>query len=97
MSHHIIRYRTKPDRTDENKRLIEAVFAELRESPLPGVQYRATCSPDGVFTHFVSYADGIEGAQLPKLASFRRFQEGIKERCLEQPARTDETLIGSFG
>jgi len=97
MSHHIIRYRTHPERTAENQRLIEAVFAELRENPLPGVHYRATCTADGVFTHYVSFDAGIEGAQLPKLATFRKFQEAIRERCVEPPVRTDETLIGSFG
>ncbi|MEO8488009.1 MAG: hypothetical protein ABI585_16905 [Betaproteobacteria bacterium] len=97
MSHHIIRYRTHPERSAENQRLIEAVFAELRENPLPGVRYTATCTSDGVFTHFVSYDEGIEGAQLPKLVTFRKFQEGIKDRCIEPPVRTDQTLLGSFG
>jgi hypothetical protein len=60
------------------------------------VRYSATCTPDGVFTHVVTYDDGVEGSPLTELASFRRFQEGIRERCAEPPVRTQVTLVGSF-
>ncbi|MFD2057655.1 hypothetical protein ACFSQT_32595 [Mesorhizobium calcicola] len=30
MKRHLIRYKTKPERADENERLIKAVFEELR-------------------------------------------------------------------
>ncbi len=97
MTHHIIRYRTHPERTAENQRLIEAVFAELRDRPIAGLHYTASGTPDGQFTHFVSYDDGVEGAQLPTLETFRAFQDGIRERCIEPPVRTEVKVLGSFG
>lgn len=97
MTTHIIRYRTHADRIEENQRLIRDVFAELREHPLPGVHYTATCTPEGVFTHVVTYDDGVEDPQLAKLAAFRRFQEGIRDRCAEPPVRTQVMLLGIFG
>ena len=96
MATHIVRYRTHPERIDENRRLIEAVFAELHAHPLAGVHYTASCTADGVFTHVVSY-DGADEPQLPKLASFRAFQAGIRERCIEPPVRAEVTVIGTFG
>lgn len=37
MKRHLIRYKTKPEKADENERLIKAVFQELQDK-----------SPDGV-------------------------------------------------
>ncbi|WP_348629585.1 hypothetical protein [Mesorhizobium sp. M7A.F.Ca.ET.027.03.2.1] len=39
MKRHLIRYKTKPERTDENERLVKAVFQELREKSPDGVRY----------------------------------------------------------
>jgi len=39
MSTRVIRYRTQPDRADENQKLVEAVFAELAEHQPAGVRY----------------------------------------------------------
>ena len=35
----VVRYQTKPERADENQRLIEAVFAELDERKPKGFTY----------------------------------------------------------
>ncbi|MFT3699404.1 MAG: hypothetical protein QM831_40020 [Kofleriaceae bacterium] len=91
----IIRYRTHPERTDENMRLIRAVFADLREQPIPGLRYSASCTTDGAFTHIVTY-DG-ETTALTKRPAFEQFQAGIRERCVEPPVRTEQTLVGSVG
>jgi len=93
----MIRYRTHPERVDENRALVEAVFAELHAHPIAGMHYQSTVTPDGVFTHVVTYDEGADETRLPKLAAFRRFQEGIRERCAEPPVRTQVTLVGSFG
>jgi hypothetical protein len=43
----VVRYRVKPDRADENQRLIEAVFAELAEREPEGFTYRCSDSTTG--------------------------------------------------
>ena len=42
----IVRYRTKPERADENQALVEKVFARARTPPPPaGCATRASASP----------------------------------------------------
>jgi len=82
MKRSLIRYRTKPDRTDENERLIKSVFAELQAKSPAGVRYLALKLGDGSFIHFVA-ADGDAGTNpITSLDAFRAFQGGIKDRCL---------------
>ena len=95
MSTRVIRYRTHPDRADENQRLIEGVFAELAERRPEGVRYASVRSADGSFVHIVTV--DVEPNPLLALASFARFQEGIGERCAEQPAVTELDTIGAYG
>jgi len=95
MSTRVIRYRTHPDRADENQRLIEGVFAELAERRPEGVRYASVRSADGSFVHIVTVE--VEPNPLLALASFARFQERIGERCAEPPVALDVTVVGSYG
>jgi hypothetical protein len=36
----VVRYQTKPERADENQKLIEAVFADLHERNPKGLPYK---------------------------------------------------------
>ena len=40
MKRHLILYKMKPERADENERLIQAVFQELRDKSPDGVRDR---------------------------------------------------------
>jgi hypothetical protein len=96
MKRSLIRYRTKPDRTDENERLIKSVFAELQAKSPAGVRYLALKLGDGSFIHFVA-ADGDAGTNpITSLDAFRAFQGGIKDRCLEPPQSNDVTVVGNY-
>ncbi len=75
----IVRYRVKPGREEENADLVRAVYAELAELAPPDYHY-ATFQDGLSFTH-VAFGD----TPLPQLAAFRRFQDGIAERCDEPP------------
>jgi hypothetical protein len=44
----VIRYRTKPERAEENEHLIRDVFAELAEENPEGLRYAAFRLADGV-------------------------------------------------
>jgi hypothetical protein len=69
----VVRYKTKPDKTQENERLIDSVFEELRVKSPDGVRYLALRLADGSFLHFVA-SDGVgednplrEAGELPYL------------------------------
>ncbi len=96
MKRSLIRYRTKPERTEENERLIKGVFAELQAKSPAGVRYLALKLGDGGFIHFVA-VDGDAGANpIPTLDAFRAFQSGIKDRCLELPQSGEVTVVGNY-
>lgn len=92
----VVRYKTKPDKTQENERLIDSVFEELRVKSPDGVRYLALRLADGSFLHFVA-SDGVcEDNPLRELASFRTFLSGIKERCLEPPQAESAAIVGDY-
>ncbi len=93
----VVRYETKPDTASENQRLVEAVFEELRRSDPGGVRYATFRLADGVsFTH-IAIIDSEDGSNpLADTAAFAEFQKGIADRCVEGPAATDATLVGSY-
>ncbi len=94
----IVRYAVKPDRVAEHLALIDAIFAELRQSPLPGVRYAVARAKDGVsFTHIASFDSAEGGNPLNALAAFKAFQPGLPERCAEKPVVTDVDVIGDSG
>jgi hypothetical protein len=91
----MVRYKVKPERVDENERLVRAVFEELRSNDPSGLRYATFRLDDGVsFVHVAAIDDGA--AELAQLAAFRRFKEGLAERCDEPPVRTELREIGSF-
>jgi len=95
MTHRLIRYRTRPDRADENQRLIEAVFAELKASHPDTVRYLSLRGPDGTFFHLVANEPGGKASPIPSLPAFQEFQRGLTERCVEAPQVTEVTLVGN--
>src|SRR5207244_71575 len=55
----VVRYRTKPERADENQQLVEKVFAELHEMNATGFGYASFRLEDGVsFVHVVVEEEG---------------------------------------
>jgi len=94
MKRTLIRYRTKPEATEQNQRLIEDVFAELQSKSPEGTRYMVLKLGDGSFLHFVESADG--DSPLPDLDAFRRFQRGIRERCIEPPQPTEAAIVGNY-
>ena len=83
MNQVIVRYKVKPDRAAENQELVRAVYEELSEKRPEGLRYATFKLDDGVsFVHLAEH-DEDGSNQLTLLASFKRFQEGIAERCDE--------------
>jgi radical SAM superfamily enzyme with C-terminal helix-hairpin-helix motif len=94
MKRTLVRYKTRPESAEENQRLIEAVFQELRTSAPAGVRYVALRLGDGTFVHLVETED--EASPIPTLAAFRSFQSGIKGRCAEPPQSADAIVVGNY-
>jgi hypothetical protein len=82
----VVRSRTKPERADENQKLIEAVFADLEARQPEGFSYQALRLDDGVsFVHVVIEYDVERSESLADVPAFQEFVAGIAERCDEQP------------
>jgi hypothetical protein len=92
----VVRYKTKPERADENQQLVEKVFAELAEVGATGFAYASFRLADGVsFVHVVVEEDGESSVSLTELPAFRAFQAGIADRCEEQPVAQGATVVGA--
>jgi hypothetical protein len=93
----LIRYRTHPERADDNQRAVEAVFAELAAAAPPGVRYLVLRLPDATFIHLVTVDDGADASALTRLPAFQAFQAGIRERVIEPPQPSEVTIVGNHG
>jgi hypothetical protein len=92
----VVRYRTKPDRADENQRLVEKVFAALDEIGDTGFAYASLRLEDGVsFVHVVVEDSGGANVSLAEVPAFQEFQAGISDRCDEQPVARGASLVGA--
>jgi len=93
----IVRYETKPDRADENQRLVEKVFAELAERRPDNFRYATFRLEDGVsFVHVVTETDdGSNPVSLVDIPAFAEFQREIADRCAAQPVAQGATIVGS--
>jgi len=94
MTHILVRYRVRPEFSDENERLIRAVFEELERKQIAGVSYTVTRLEDDSFVHL---AGGDTRNVFSSLPSFLAFQEGLAARCVEEPTFYDATVIGHHG
>jgi hypothetical protein len=94
----IVRYQAKPDRADENQRLIEAVFAELEDRKPDGFTYKAFRLEDGVsFVHVAIEHDVASPGSLQEVPAFQAFVAAIADRCDVQPVATGATIVGGYG
>ena len=94
MKRTLVRYKTTPERVEENKRLIEQVFQELRAKGPNGVRYLVLALGDGTFVHIVETEN--DASPITGLGAFGAFQAGIKDRCLEPPQSGEATIVGNY-
>lgn len=91
----VVRYKTKPGQADENARLVEAVFEELRRTAPPGTRYAVLRLDDGSFVHIAFSPEGA--VSPPDLEAFSRFSSGVKDRCIEPPVVCSAKVVGNYG
>lgn len=93
----VVRYQAKPERADENQRLIEAVFAELNDREPEGFTYKVFRLEDGVsFIHVVIEHDVDEPESLQDVAAFQAFVANIADRCEVPPVAMGATIVGGY-
>jgi hypothetical protein len=93
----VVRYQAKPERADENQRLIEDVFADLDEHKPHGFTYKVFRLDDGVsFIHVVIEHDVAEPDSLQDVPAFRRFLAEIADRCEIAPVASSATVVGGY-
>ncbi|MGH9279797.1 MAG: hypothetical protein ACRD12_17075 [Acidimicrobiales bacterium] len=92
----VVRYKTKPERADENQQLIEKVFAELDAMGATGFGYASLRLEDGVsFVHVAVEEDTAGSVSLADVPAFQAFTAGIADRCDEPPVAMGATLVGA--
>lgn len=93
----VVRYKTKPERADENQALVEAVFAELTQNAPEGLTYASYRLADGVsFVHVASMQTTNGDNPLAATAAFKTFLQNIAERCVDAPIAVDAKVIGAY-
>jgi hypothetical protein len=93
----VVRYQAKPQRADENQKLIEAVFADLEARRPEGFGYQAFRLDDGVSFLHVVIEHGVEHPDsLADVPAFRAFVAHIAERCDVPPQPSGATLVGRY-
>lgn len=93
----VVRYRTKPDRGDENQALIEQVFEALAAERPAGLRYASLRLDDGVsFVHVAEVATPDGANPLAALDAFQEFQRELEDRCDVQPEPHPATIVGSY-
>jgi hypothetical protein len=91
----VVRYETRPETADENRRLIRAVFDQLAARRPDGLQYAVFQLADGVtFLHVVDL-DGDDNP-LVSLPAFGEFSHDIADRVVADPVASDASLVGSY-
>ena len=93
----VVRYKTKPDRADENQALVEGVFRELTADAPGGLRYATFRLADGVsFVHVASVETDDGANPLSSTPAFAAFLQGIADRCDEGPLASEAQVIGSY-
>jgi len=94
--HVMVRYRIKPERIDENRELVRAVYAELDRARPDGLRYATLEEANGGFVHVAEIATADGANPLQQIDAFKRFTAEIKDRCIEPPATTELVRVGSY-
>ena len=93
----VVRYRTTPDRADENAELVARVFAELAATQPAGLRYMTLRLTDGVSFVHVAALDGVDVNPLTESAAFAAFTSAVGDRCEEGPVVSAATVVGAYG
>jgi hypothetical protein len=92
----VVRYETKPECAEENKQLIEKVFAELAELKPTGLSYASLQLEDGVSFIHIARETGEGDTSLGDVAAFKAFVANVGDRCAIKPVAMGANVVGSY-
>jgi hypothetical protein len=93
----VVSYQAKPDRADENQRLIEAVFRDLEARQPKGFTYNVFRLEDQVsFVHVVVEHDAEDADSLQDVPAFQAFVADVGDRCNVPPVARGATVVGGY-
>jgi hypothetical protein len=93
----VVRYQAKPERADENQKLIEAIFGELEKRQPEGFTYRVFRLEDGVtFIHVLIEHDVGNPDSPQDMQAFQAFVANVADRCEVLPVATGATIVGGY-
>jgi hypothetical protein len=96
MRNMMISYQAKPERIDENRQLIEAVFAELAAARPENLHYAVLELGAGSFVHLVSAPDDREASPLLTIAAFEAFTANAGDRHLVKASQQTMLIVGNY-
>ncbi len=92
----VVRYETKPECADENKALVEKVYAALAELKPTGFNYATFQLEDGVTFVHIANELGDGGFALGDLPAFKAFAANVGDRCAIKPVALGANVVGSY-
>lgn len=97
MRRQIVIYKAKPETADDNQRLIEKVFEELRAKQPADMRYLSARLSDDTFVH-IAISDDAGGGPPPfaKLESFQAYLAGVRDRMTAPPLQSEAMIIGDY-
>jgi quinol monooxygenase YgiN len=93
----MVRYKTSEKHADTNAALVRAVFEELRARAPKGLRYATYRLEDGMTFVHIATLDSPDDNPLTALPAFKAFQKELKDRCVEPPAFSELSPVGSYG
>ncbi len=93
----LVTYTVKPDRVEENERLVRSVYEALAEAGHADVHYATFKRDDGkTFVHMAFFPSPEAQQKLGALPAFQEFQQGIVERCEVPPHPMPLEKVGAW-
>src|SRR3977135_4102958 len=92
----IVRYKLKPAYTEENIRLVKAVYSQIALEKSADFRYSTYQLEDGVSFLHIAIHGGEGKSPISGFSAFQEFQKDIKTRCEELPVVTQATEIGAY-
>lgn len=92
MQRTLVRYRAKPEKIEENQRLIGEVFREPHARSSNDVRYLVLRLSDGTFRHLVEDSSKT----IPSLEAFAAFRRGGEDRRMDERQLLEATVVGNY-
>jgi len=91
-----ITYTVKPEKVDENIRLIQEVFKQLQNDKINGIKYTCYKVGDNVFTHIVQFENDAANLAFTNMSAFKEFRKAFNDRVIGKAVSNEVSEIGFY-